>query len=285
VSRINPQGQYQLESSRGRFIIERREALGLVDGINSQLSGLAADQANRARECMHPYIAQVLALAREYRIERRLDIFDIEVKLNSALNVGTCLRPAALSGYYAGDISQGDGTPTSEEATHNRLDAVEAEIQEKLHGLTGQRIRLNLSNRVNFFRFFPGKSVQYFTADGIDVTNSAVFALLAGNEQRIGSLGSSVGTAGALYRYYTLLSRLSDKALEIGSPRAQQFFAGAQQSQLCIISLYPDIVRRLQSQLATLSCRVQVPNLSRSPRPQEWDEFVESIRGCIRSGG
>jgi hypothetical protein len=33
----------------------KREAQGLVDGINAQLSNLAADQANRAREYASPY--------------------------------------------------------------------------------------------------------------------------------------------------------------------------------------------------------------------------------------
>jgi hypothetical protein len=40
----------------------KREAQGLVDGINAQLSSLAADQANRARDCMRPYIGSLLAL-------------------------------------------------------------------------------------------------------------------------------------------------------------------------------------------------------------------------------
>jgi hypothetical protein len=56
-------GDFRLESDRGNFTVESREAIGLVDGIGNAINSLSADQANRARECMRPYISQVLAIA------------------------------------------------------------------------------------------------------------------------------------------------------------------------------------------------------------------------------
>jgi hypothetical protein len=55
-------GEFRLESNKGSFTIESREAWGLVQGIDAALSNLTADQANRARDCMRPYISQVLAI-------------------------------------------------------------------------------------------------------------------------------------------------------------------------------------------------------------------------------
>jgi hypothetical protein len=54
--------RFSLESNKGSFTVEEREAEGLVDGINDALNALSADQANRVRECTHPYIDQILAL-------------------------------------------------------------------------------------------------------------------------------------------------------------------------------------------------------------------------------
>jgi hypothetical protein len=55
-------GRFRLESDKGSFTIESREAWGLVQGIGVALDKLSADQANRARDCMRPYISQVLAI-------------------------------------------------------------------------------------------------------------------------------------------------------------------------------------------------------------------------------
>src|SRR5262249_156808 len=63
ISRVySSANQFNLESDKGNFTVEKREAQGLVDGIGAALNNLSADQANRARERMHPYIGQILAL-------------------------------------------------------------------------------------------------------------------------------------------------------------------------------------------------------------------------------
>jgi hypothetical protein len=54
--------QFSMESSRGSVSVVKGEAQGLVDGIGTKLTGLAADQADKARECMRPYLEQVLAM-------------------------------------------------------------------------------------------------------------------------------------------------------------------------------------------------------------------------------
>jgi hypothetical protein len=51
-----------LESDKGNFTIESQQAWGLVQGIGVALDNLSADQANRARDCMRPYISQILAI-------------------------------------------------------------------------------------------------------------------------------------------------------------------------------------------------------------------------------
>jgi hypothetical protein len=41
--------------------LDRESIEGLVLGINNAVSGLAADQANRARDCMKPYLERILS--------------------------------------------------------------------------------------------------------------------------------------------------------------------------------------------------------------------------------
>lgn len=53
---------YQLESTKGSFSVESREVSGFVNGLDTAISQLSSEQANRARDCMNPYIKQVLAM-------------------------------------------------------------------------------------------------------------------------------------------------------------------------------------------------------------------------------
>jgi hypothetical protein len=52
----------QVEGGGSRFLIEKQEAEGLVGGISSAITKLSAEQADHARECMKPYISQILQL-------------------------------------------------------------------------------------------------------------------------------------------------------------------------------------------------------------------------------
>jgi len=56
-------GMFHFKSDSGSFVIHSTEAEGLVNGIQSEMSALTADQANRARDCMSPFISQVIAIA------------------------------------------------------------------------------------------------------------------------------------------------------------------------------------------------------------------------------
>ena len=56
-------GVFRFRSDSGSFVVHSTEAEGLVNGIQSEMSALTADQANRARECMAPFIPQVIAIA------------------------------------------------------------------------------------------------------------------------------------------------------------------------------------------------------------------------------
>src|ERR1043166_5593742 len=49
-------GTLRFESNKGNFITESYQAVGLIEGINSKLTALQADQADKARECMMPHI-------------------------------------------------------------------------------------------------------------------------------------------------------------------------------------------------------------------------------------
>jgi len=54
--------QFSMESTKGSVSVAKSEAQGLVDGIGTKLNSLAAEQADKARECMRPYLEQVLAM-------------------------------------------------------------------------------------------------------------------------------------------------------------------------------------------------------------------------------
>jgi hypothetical protein len=52
----------RLEGNNEEIFYEEKNLTGLVEGINSAISDLAAEQANEARDCMKPYINRILSL-------------------------------------------------------------------------------------------------------------------------------------------------------------------------------------------------------------------------------
>jgi hypothetical protein len=56
-------GEFRFSSDSGSFVVRSTEVEGLVNGIQSEMSALSADQANRTRDCMAPFIPQVIAAA------------------------------------------------------------------------------------------------------------------------------------------------------------------------------------------------------------------------------
>ncbi len=56
----NNQNQLQIDSGNGDVTLERHETQGLIDGLNSQMTNVEADQANRVRDCVKPYIGEIM---------------------------------------------------------------------------------------------------------------------------------------------------------------------------------------------------------------------------------
>jgi rhodanese-related sulfurtransferase len=56
----NNQNQLQIDSGNGNVTLERHETQGLIDGLNSQMTNVEADQANRVRDCVKPYIGEIM---------------------------------------------------------------------------------------------------------------------------------------------------------------------------------------------------------------------------------
>jgi hypothetical protein len=58
-------GKAEAVAGNGKVTVDNHEAIGFVNGLNSAMTQLNADQANAARACMMPYINVVLAMIRQ----------------------------------------------------------------------------------------------------------------------------------------------------------------------------------------------------------------------------
>jgi rhodanese-related sulfurtransferase len=58
----NEQNQFRIETGSGGVTLERHEAQGLVDGLNSKITAVEADQANRVRDCIQPYRSTIMGI-------------------------------------------------------------------------------------------------------------------------------------------------------------------------------------------------------------------------------
>jgi hypothetical protein len=51
---------FSIEGENSKLVIESKEISGFSNGLNSELSNLSADQANRARKCIEPYRDRIM---------------------------------------------------------------------------------------------------------------------------------------------------------------------------------------------------------------------------------
>jgi uncharacterized protein len=56
----NDQNQLQIKTGSDGVTLERHEAQGLVDGLTNSMSAVQADQANRVRACVQPWIGKIM---------------------------------------------------------------------------------------------------------------------------------------------------------------------------------------------------------------------------------
>jgi hypothetical protein len=56
----NKQNQLRIESGSEQVTVEHSEAVGMVEGLNNRISALQADQADKVRDCVRPYISEIM---------------------------------------------------------------------------------------------------------------------------------------------------------------------------------------------------------------------------------
>jgi len=265
-------GQYKIDGANGSVTISKGER-GVISGITYDAYA----------KCLIDIKKDIAADRKASRIQRQSEIFDVSLSVSSTLTKGTCLLGAAQVGLYSGDMSQGVGTVVGEESTRRQLDSFETVFRERARRLFSRDIQLALSSKVNFFRFVQGKSVPYFDNEAIGTTNSLISSFLVGEEQIVGSLGRDIGAASNLAHYFAVLPSIAQMVAERDPARGQFLFPGVQRSQQCIVALYPDIARRVQSEFSALRCNISVPQLSNDPQSMAWKATVDATRTCIQS--
>jgi hypothetical protein len=265
-------GQYKIEGANGSVTISK--------GERAVFSGMTFDAFAK---CLIEIKKSIAADRKATRIERQSAIFDLALSLSETLNMGTCLRGAAQVGLYPGDMSQGAGTILGEDATYTQIASVENVLSQKAKNLFRRDLRFGLSDEVQFFRFVQGRSVPYFNSVTIGTANSLLAAQSVGNEQIVVSLGRDIGTASKLARWYALLPNLVQMVAQRDPQRAYYLQPGVQQSQQCIIALYPDVARQVQSDFSAFGCNIAIPQLDTDIQFRAWRAVVDATRNCIQA--
>jgi hypothetical protein len=265
-------GQYKIEGANGSVTISK--------GDRAVFSGMTFDAFAK---CLLEMKKGIAADRKATRIERQSAIFDLALSLSETLHMGTCLRGAAQVGLYPGDMSQGAGTIVGEDATYTQIASTENVLRQKAQNLFKRDLRFSLSDAVLFFRFVPGRSVPYFDNTTIGTANSLVAAQLVGNEQVVASMGRDIGAASKLARWYAILPNLVQMVAQRDPQRAYYLQPGVQQSQQCIVALYPDTARQVQSDFSAFGCNIAVPQLDTDMQFRAWRAVVDAARNCIQT--
>ena len=260
-------GQYKIEGADGSVTISK--------GDRAVFSGMTFDAFAR---CLIEMKKSIAADRKATRIERQSAIFDLALSLSETLHMGTCLRGAAQVGLYPGDMSQGAGTIVGEDATYARINSIENVLRQKAQNLFRRDLRFDLSDAIQFFRFVPGRSVPYFDGTAIDAANSLVQGQVVGNEQVVASMGKDIGAASKLARWYAILPNLVQMVGQRDPQRAYYLQPGVQQSQQCIVALYPNVARQVQSDFSAFGCNIAVPQLDTDVQSRAWRAVVDATR-------
>ena len=265
-------GQYKIEGANGSVTISK--------GDRAVFSGMTYDAFT---SCLLEMKKSIAADRKASRIERQSAIFELALNLSETLHMGTCLRGAAQVGLYPGDMSQGTGTTVGDDALYTQIASIENVFSRKAQDLFRRDLQFGLSEAVLFFRFVPGRSVPYFDGTTIGVANSLLAAQLVGDEQVVASMGRDIGAASKLANRYAVLPNLVQMIAQRDPQRAYFIQPGVQQSQQCIVALYPNVANQVQSDFSAFRCNIAVPQLDFDIQSGAWRAVVDATRNCIQT--
>jgi hypothetical protein len=245
----------------GRFTVQRgRGTITIFEGAVKLLE-MPGFTYQSYTLCLDRLIAGLESTRRQEDAVKSLEAFMAGYELADVLSVGTCMRSAAMGGYYVGDL-ESQGRPARAEYVGSLVDSVAKSVVRRVKRFSGQEIFLDLGHDWKLYPFYRDRAAPYFLPEDIGAHRTAVMDVASSREADYVNLGFVVGRMKRSFLYGTILSmflqnsvgRFDDRAM-----RANTYFPPSLQ---CLQRGYTDDQSRLIQGAADLRLRgrLSVPN-------------------------
>jgi hypothetical protein len=186
-----------------------------------------------------------------------LEAFTAGFELGNVQYVGTCLRSAAMGGFYSGFI-QNDNAPAAVDEIRKLAVSASRSITRRVRRFSARDINLDLSRDLRFYQFYPGKVVPYFDQGAIQGQDDAIFDVAPATGENYFRLGLATGRMQRVFDNIVALSAILQMAQ--GAVQMQTYYP---QSAQCLNGTYRYGVASLQRALGDLrlgGLRIPDPN-------------------------
>jgi hypothetical protein len=183
----------------------------------------------------------------------RLEAFSAGFELSDILNIGICVRSAAMGGFYIGDTSNDDNIPLKQQRLQQLTLAVSKSVNRRLSNLTNQPAALDFVNSLRFYNFFPDRLVPYFPSDVIQTNIDSFFDIVPDDPHDYASLGVLVGRMKRSFVYGFGFSFILQTVQNGFDDRANRARASLPPSLHCLSRMFAEDANRLSSALSDLN--------------------------------
>jgi hypothetical protein len=213
-------------------------------------------------DCLDRLLSNFERTRRTEESKNFLEAFMTGYELNEMLNVGICLRSAAMGGFYIGD-KQNDNEPVQQDVLKNLALAVSKSVVRRVKRFSGRDIDLNLTDDLMYYRYYRDRSVPYFRPQSIQDQNDAVNDLAASDDEDYVAMGRITGKMKRTFVYFVGLSRVLQSVqgtFDDRAMRANNYFPSSLQ---CLHSVYLEDKSRLQQIMEDLNMSdiLEIPDL------------------------
>jgi hypothetical protein len=191
----------------------------------------------------------------------KLEAFSAGYELSEALNIGICVRSAAMGGFYIGDTQNDDNIPLRQQRLKELMLAISKSVNRRLTQLSNQSASVNFVQDLQFYSFYQDRPVPYFTSDRIQTTMDSFYDIVPNDPHEYASLGALVGRLKRTYLYgfsFSFILQSTQNGFDDRANRARTFLPA---SLNCLARTYGEDTNRLKGALVDLN----ISNVSEIP--------------------
>lgn len=209
--------------------------------------------------CVEQLIKRFEYTRRKSDSKATLEAFNAALELNAVLSIGLCVEYAARYGLFFTD-EQGLSRLDQNGLTSMLVSASES-ISSRTKRFMEDSKKIDFSERLEFYRYYPDKPIPYFRPDAINYYNTQLESGATTEATNYIGLGKSVGKLTWNYMYLWMFSRIMHAAIYRADDDGARARAAVPPTLGCLQNSYLAEKNNLESILEELNISgIDIPN-------------------------